>query len=105
MWRCWTAPERRSRTNSRASSRWGSGCWAMRSGGSSKSKSAMELKPEPSGSEQLLLAGGPLGQRAAEMFVGAARGGTAAGRAVEEADLQQVGLVDVLDRVGLLADR
>ena len=29
----------------------------------------------------------------------------AARRAVEEADLQQVGLVDVLDRVGLLADR
>ena len=38
------------------------------------------------------------------MLVGAARGGAAAGGAVEEAVLQEVRLVDVLDRVGLLAD-
>src|SRR6187200_59171 len=40
-----------------------------------------------------------------EVLEGAPRGGPAAGRALEQAALQQVGLVDVLERVGLLVDR
>ena len=39
------------------------------------------------------------------MLARARRGGAPARRALEEPALQQVGLVDVLDRVGLLADR
>ena len=48
--------------------------------------------------------GSAFGQGPAEVLVGAAGGDAAARRAVEEADLQQVGLVDVLDGVRLLAD-
>src|SRR5437867_10558667 len=72
----------------------------MRAGGS--------FTPPDPRSKQLLLAGARGGDvprsAPAEVLVGAAGRDPAAGRAVDEADLQQVRLIDVLDRVGLLAD-
>src|ERR687884_1323726 len=59
---------------------------------------------KPRTSEQPGLAGW-IGLRDAEVRVGKRRGHTATGRALEEAELEQVGLVDVLDRVALLAGR
>ena len=43
--------------------------------------------------------------RDSEMLVGQVRGHAAAGRAVEEADLDEKGLVDLLDGVGFLGER
>src|SRR5262249_39808201 len=60
---------------------------------------------ETHGLKQLALARRPLRRVAVEVLVGEARGDAAPRRAVEEADLEEIGLVDVLDRVGLLADR
>src|SRR6185436_570823 len=84
----------------REASRSRAGSWAMAPLGSVKSKSAMCIRLE-----QLLLPRQALGRQPAQVLVGAPGDRAAARRAVEEADLQQVGLVHVLEGVRLLADR
>src|SRR5687768_10833954 len=98
--RCDTAPVARSSTSRREASRSGSGSWAMSSGGRSKSNSEISTESE----ELLLRTRGPR-HLPLEVVVGELRRDSAPRRAVEEPDLQQEGLVDVLDGVGLLADR
>src|SRR5215208_7875251 len=60
------------------------------------------LRRPPTGSEQ---ARGVVGRRDAEVSRPALGDDAAAGGALDEALLEQVGLVDVLDRVLLLVDR
>src|SRR3990172_1447993 len=60
------------------------------------------VSPLPEGALRLRAA---TRRRQAEVLVGAGRGLPAARRPGQEPKLDQVGLVDVLDRVGLLRDR
>src|SRR5262245_55862548 len=86
----------------RASSRRAGGCWAMSSGGSSKSKSEVRsTRVAATGLEQPRLVAGRRDET--EMGVGERRGHAAALRALEEAFHDEERLVDVLERVGLLA--
>src|SRR6266699_5783386 len=97
--RCVMVPVARSSTSKRLAARSGRGSWAMRSAGRSYSKSEAR-----SGIENRWLLGA-LGWCETEVAVGRGRGAAAARRTREEALLHQEGLVHLLERARILADR